>query len=326
MLALVIFGLVTIGILATFRTAVRSYERSGDAMAAVQTVRAVTDALSRDLRAAFLINETNYGIALPTEETDANRDAGVLNPSQSLTGVGNTGSGIIDLAAQYEEQLVTDQLIIDPSLDADMTFTVTDGGEADTVSLVRRLRSMTSRRAQPWGLVRLTYSVNDGRLVRSVDSVCTETQVAIPLPGETLEEARERTLREAPAPPEPREEVLASGVEIFNVRCAYWMEEGWLLADEWNSSEKKHRNPLAISDVEVGDPNYPALLAALERVAEDGLPAALEVHLALREEGTGRRRVNRMVIPLMAAQETWTPPDENLLGDAARISRGRASR
>jgi len=55
LLAMSILALVTVGILMTFRTAARTYERSDGLMISLQATRAVSDSVGRDIRATFTL-------------------------------------------------------------------------------------------------------------------------------------------------------------------------------------------------------------------------------------------------------------------------------
>jgi prepilin-type N-terminal cleavage/methylation domain-containing protein len=327
LLAMVIFALVSVSVLMTMRTATRSYERSGKMMEGLQTMRAVSDTLSRDLRSVFLIDETNYGIALPADETVAEETAtsGLDEATRERVRQRLAEQGIVDYSLEQMDSLVTDQDLDDPGLTEDLSFVVNDGGETDSVSFARRLRSMTSRRAQPWGLSRLTFSVEGERLVRSSAPVFGVTQTVVPEPGESYDEAEARQAAENP-PPEPTREDLAEGVTAFDVHCLFWADGGWKIADAWNSEDKVFRNPYAASPIQPGDANYPALLTAQENEPKDGLPAALEVLIGLREPSSGQVRTSRLLIPLVSAQETWAPADQNLLTGGRSQSRSRGRR
>jgi prepilin-type N-terminal cleavage/methylation domain-containing protein len=341
LLALTIFALVTVGVLLTFRTATRTYERSERTMAAVQAVRALGDQLTRDIRATFLVTETNYGVRLPPSERQ----------SRVVEVVGDWESDILqrhleELEAQGIEYRVwrsdddvTEEDRPDGRLEADLRFTVRDGGDRDSVSLVRRLRSMTSRRAQPWALVRLTYAVEGNRLVRREERAfqeelgITEENVAhlraqaeegIFEVSEFLGRLEEELLlgRETTA----TDQVFIDGVETFDVRCVHWADDAWVVSEDWDSGERRHRNSLKESPVEFGDPNFAVVTSMIENMPEDGLPAALEMLLGIREPHSGRVRHTRLVIPLHGAQETWTPPDPQLMepSGARRVDRREA--
>lgn len=313
-LAMTIFGLVTLGVLATFRTATRSYERSGRAMAGLQSARAIQDTIGRDLRSAFLVNETNYGVRLPGNESQSDAPPPVLPES-------GTGSSA-DPLSYGQAGLVEDQIEYDSSLEADLSFTLTGGTGKDELSFVRRLRPVASSRVPPPGaLVRVTYTVDgDDRLVRRTQIVYGEAALYYPEPGMTREEA-EQARRDQIVFEEPKEEFLAEGVEVFDVRCIHWADGQWLATDQWDSSEVRARDPLADQSLPEDDPNAGLFNALRDRTPEDGLPAALEVHLGLRDALGGRTRLSRLLIPIPPAQETWAPPDPQLMESIERSQR-----
>jgi hypothetical protein len=311
-----IFGLVTLGVLSTFRTATRAHERSGRMMVTLQTSRAVQDTLARDIRAVFLVNETNYGVQLPEVERDSGLSTTATTTQDTLT----ARQGLVDYTVGQSSDLLTEEDYTDSSLAADLYFTVTDGGETDSISFVRRMRSIESRRAQPWALACLTYSVKGEELVRSVAPVYGAQRPLEVLEGETVEEARDRQ-REETVREEPKEETLADGVEVFDVRCVYWESDEWVAAEEWDSSGRDHRNALGAYALDITDPNYSQVSALIDAMPEDGLPAALEITLGLRDPIGSRVRISRLLVPVQAAQETWSPPDESLVEALERSSR-----
>lgn len=322
LLALVIFGLVTLGILTTFRTASRAYERSGRTMVTLQTVRAVRSALSRDLQSVFLVTETTYGASLPQSE----QEEGHLGVDTALIEARARAEerGIVDYSLTEMRDVLDEEDFDDPSLSADLLFRVEDGGELDTVVFMRRLRSLDTVRAMPWGLVRLTYLVKGEQLVRSIEPVFFEERPFVIYPDETLEEAEARHEAER-VRVEPREETVVEGVTMFDVQCVFWADGAWVSTPEWDSELREQRNPYVDSPIEMGDPSYDALTRTVSGLPVDGLPAALEVHLGLRHGVTGRPMNTRMLIPIPPAQETWIPPDERLLeGHVTAGERGRS--
>jgi hypothetical protein len=183
---------------------------------------------------------------------------------------------------------------------------------------------MNTRRAQPWGLARVTYELEGDQLVRRSEPIYRRVEDVIPYEGESLAEAEARVeeelalLEEEDAKTEP----LADGVEIFDIRCVHWADDSWVVSDDWDSRDKSKRNSMTSTTIVDGDPNYPLYLAQMERVPEDGLPSALEIVLGIRDPLSGRLRNSRLVVPLAAAQETWTPLDDRLV-DSTGINRTR---
>lgn len=320
LLAMVIFGLVTVSVLMTFRTATRTYERSGQAMEALQAVRAVTDRLGRDLRGTFLVNETNYGVPLPQEERRADGPGVTPEDFEAREEARRRleAQGIVDFSLGQSEGLLTEEQLSDPSLDVELQFTVEDGGESDRVTLVRRHRpaappgETAARRSAPWGLSRLTYFVDEEQLIRETAPVFREVGFFAPRPGETLDEARARFEEENP-PPEPRREVMAQDVVLFDVHCLFWADGEWRVCDQWDSEAQQFRNPYTVTDIVPGDAAYPMLRSLLDALPPDGLPSAVEVTLGLRDRLSGRVRTSRLLVPVLAAQETWAPADPRLL-------------
>jgi len=211
-----------------------------------------------------------------------------------------------------------EEIIDDPRMTVDISFRVSEGGDFDSIEFVRRLRRADSRRSVPWGLVRTTYTIEDDPdtdskiLVREVQPVFYALPIVVQLENETYDEALERSKEEAPRA-EPIIERMASGIELFDVRCLLWADGEWIARDEWDSEAKEARNPYADLVLDPEDTNYEAILAAEESLPEDGLPSALEINMALRPQGGVNLGVTRLVIPLLPAQENWLPPDPELV-------------
>lgn len=337
LLAMSIFALVSVGTLITFRTASRTYSSSQELMNELQGLRATRNALSRDLRAVYLTTETSYGARLRTEERDDSRSNGynVINQARQRAEDRLAGDDTVDYALEYLLDQMEEGDFADSYFIPNMDFNVTDGGEVDTVSFVRRQQNMSSRRAQPWGLVRMTYSIGsveiDGEnvpvLLRTSAPAFDFQPTTIPDDIEVNENGDETFRLPDPEPyGETNEEVLIYGAEVFDVHCVYWADGSWYYSQEWDSESKQSRNALSESTLDVEDPSYSTLIAREEIIPQDYLPGALEVLLGVRDRQTGRISHARFVVGIMSAQETWTPAPEGLLEAESSSSRRRNRR
>jgi hypothetical protein len=179
----------------------------------------------------------------------------------------------------------------------DLSFKGVDDGEHDGLSFVIYRLTDGKTATQPWGLSRVTYSIENEDLVRTTDDVF--------LPNRTKEG------EEIPKPP-PLKTTVAEGVKRFDLKYGYFSDMDWYEADDWNSSEKKYRNPSP--EVEEDDPNYQFIMQLQSTRAEDGLPAYVAVDLILTDTSRKARKHDvQALIRIPRAEETFVPFKEEYL-------------
>lgn len=299
LLAAVIFAILGVMILATFRTGTRAYERADRESQIVDRARFVFDTLERDILSVYFRLETEYNITMRGKINELDRDlqqAMDLGDEDRLRRyTDEEAPGYI--GNPYEYGMLLDlQMVGEPkSDDSRLTFAAYHP-------------VIPGRPSTPWGLARLTYESSGGVLVRTVDSVM-DTGIR-DIYGEVLE-----------TPEPPHREILARGVKRFQLRYGYWFDEVWLESDHWNSNDKDIRssfNVLSPEDAleteqweeqESAESRRRRILR--EQAPQDGLPAYVRVLLELADPKSPRHiRRFQTVMRFPVALETFVPnPD-----------------
>ena len=321
MLATVIFSIVITALYTSFTVGMRAYTASDEKSLLLQESRFTFQMLTRDLQSVYYLPETSYnqtirkqidkltplqqeaqdmGISfeeylkrLREENPDRLRDFGLASPDD------------------YEDE--GDPL--DPynwGIPIDLKFIGKNNGEKDEVEFVRYQYADGIVQNEPWALERVRYFVHDKLLMRESEGVFIYPQIA---KGE-----------DAQPTPVPPVEVIAEGVEEFNIFYGYYFDELWQETESWNSEERKHRNPMQELDPE--EPDYSEKLRLERMKPVDGLPAYLFIKLRLRDPKGGKRKMTfQITVSLMAAQENFIPiEDEEDEESAARESTVREMR
>ena len=311
MIAVTIFGIISISVFSTFRAGLKSYEAGREQMIITQSARITLDLLTRDLRALYYQAPETYNRNIITQLQIRwtmrlqNLQQFTLRPDTQeppLTGVP------IDLT-----------ILGKPS---------EGGGDALTFAIYQMNWGTTP--IEPWALARVKYIVDNGNLYRSEGPITVET-----VPGfQWQEPAPPPELGFAPAAPPPPptndigqylkdapRELIARGVKTFDLRYGYWTGEGWFETEEWAAHERLHRNPPYVFDP--NDPNAANWMQRNLNRPTDGIPAWVQVTLALTYgKDNSRVQVFKSRIRLMNAMETYEPvPEFSLMPGAGNMPR-----
>lgn len=318
MLAVTIFAMVATAIYSTFRVGVRAWEAGRKEITRMQQARIVFDTMSRDLRSVYYRAETSYNSSLRSE----------LNRFQQQW-MQAQNEGTMDDFLYGDPDDPDDEGAINPYsryIEIDLGFQANDNELKDTLSFVRYQYDDGVTMIQPWGLGRITYTADDGKLIRTEEDVIEPMK---DIEGEVLEEKI------------PREEVLAKGVVQFDLQYGFFFDEDWMEAMDWDSSEKRYRNPAEDLEEEFGneydddfnpqDPEYREALMRERMKPEDGIPAYVRITLELeelsedfrtranedenkrksdsskKEEKRGRTEVFSTIVKIPSAQENYLP-------------------
>jgi prepilin-type N-terminal cleavage/methylation domain-containing protein len=284
-LAITIFSLVVTGLYSAFRLGVRSYELSDRAVDASQQARIVFSTLTRDLHSVYFAQESDYNKTVRNYRMkfDQEREAAERE-------------GTLD--AFYDHILMlTEQEGKNPydfGIAIDLSFKAENHEGNDSVSFVRLQRSDGTVKTEPWSLTRVNYRVEDGRLIRTMDSIFA--------PGRDIEG------NEIPKP-EPQKQVIAKRVKTFNIAWGYYYEGEWFEAQDWSADERRYRNPVEELDEE--DPEYERKLRLQESKPVDGIPSYALVELALADkERSSMIKTFQTLIRIPTAQENTIPLSE----------------
>ena len=176
----------------------------------------------------------------------------------------------------------------------DLKFNGANNGETDSFEFVRYQYSDGAILRSPWALERVKYGVRNNMLLRESKPIF--------LPP------RDKEGNPVPTPEAPVE-VVAEGVEKFDVRYGYFFKGEWLEAEDWSSEERKYRNPLP--ELDPDDPEYPQRMREEMRKPIDGLPGYVFIKLQLVDPEKGERRMTfQTLINIPAAKENNIPSEE----------------
>jgi len=301
LIATTIFSLVATALYTTFRVGVRAYESGEKEIVRMQHARVIFDTISRDLRSVYSLPETSYNKNLRNS----------LARFEQLKLRAET-EGRLDEFLFGDRNNPDDQGAPNPYdsfIEINLDFKATDGGGMDSMTFVRYQYDDGVTRIQPWSLGRITYSVENGELVRTEEDVF---QPRKDKEGNVIEEKL------------PRREVLARGLVKFDVHFGYFRDGDWMESDDWDSTAKRYRNPMEELDEE--DPLYQEKSRWEQMKPVDGLPAFVRVKLEIEDEGhkrsarvaaaadenadtaqRGSRRIYSSLIRIPTAQENYIP-------------------
>ncbi|MBI5154766.1 hypothetical protein HZA57_05970, partial [Candidatus Poribacteria bacterium] len=187
----------------------------------------------------------------------------------------------------------------------DLQFSGEDSEEQDTITFASRRPFTLGADYSEWGLARISYAVDNGVLIRSLEDVETPPRT---WDGKVLE-------KETP----PQHSIIAEGVVEFNLTYGFWYDNQWYEVDHWSSGDRQIRNPnyllgeyseeelATIQGGGVGQiSNWNDRLNDSDREPLDRVPTYVRVQLALADPENEKRltRWNR-ILRIPNSQETW---------------------
>ena len=277
MIASVILVLLLGSLFITLRTAMEAHREGIRSGRRLQTLRYLTDAISRDMRSIFFQSSYQYNREYEKILQERRR----TEEERLLTG----------LPSEADQPGWTDPLAINP-LDFMHRIDLSFRGRSNGFSFVRYQPSQGDMATQPWGLARITYEFKGGEnaLVRTEESVLTE-RVGSSDPGYSTAILDTTKLVE----------VMADNVQNIEIRYGFFYDGEWLECTDWNSSARRRRNP----PVDVGmsgeyDPEDPVirnLQTFNSTMPPDDLPTYVDVRITVGERPTGRGASTRQSAP-----------------------------
>ncbi|KPL08072.1 hypothetical protein AMJ85_08930 [candidate division BRC1 bacterium SM23_51] len=332
-IAVTIFGIVSIAIYSTFRVGLRSYEVGREQMVVTQTARVVFNLLERDLRAIYYMHANAYNQnlvrqlqfrAMKTIQTQ-----GAMSMSDTLTGAPTSGRAMPrtpdarqrrSLQRRGEDGSAQDGEEEEPlsGIPIDLTIVGTDDEGGDCLTFACYQIHWGTAPVEPWSLARVKYSVEEGNLYRAEGPIAVEEvpefQWRPPPPPEGADGPDSGRRTEAPQTPQeadhyledaPRE-LVARDVKVFDIRYGYWTEEGWFEAPDWIAHEHRYRNPP--QDLDPLDPKAQMVAQYNRSRPNDDVPAYAVVTLGLGYgKDNARTRLFRSRIRLPNSLETYEP-------------------
>jgi len=317
LLAVVIFALLGVVMLTTFRTGVRAYERAGRQSLLLDRARMIFDTVQRDVHNTYYLPESSYNNTLrpmieqmikeleKAEEEDdfdsffrryGDPDDPENQRRQKEEGEeqGESSSQDAYIGNPYEYGILLDLQMVGESREGSKTF-----------SFVTYQPTHPGRPGARWGLQRVRYTVSGGVMVRATEPVFDPPRNIF---GEILEE-----------PQAYSQDILAEGVEEFDMRFGYWFDEVWIESDRWNSTRREMRNsnylmtpdPDPELEKQLQDPDsqaYRYMISRMNQAPEDGLPAYVRLKLVLSDpEKSNYRETFQTMVRFPASMETYLP-------------------
>ncbi len=314
LLATLIFSLVIMALYTSFRVGTRVYRAADEKGSLLQEGRVTLDLLTRDIQSVYYMPETSYNQSiqrrmarlepLRREAEDLGltleehlRDILDRNPDKLRE---------LGLAGAYEDIDEDDQNLLDPyqwGIPIDLKFKGKNSSKKDEVEFVRLQYNDGIVSTEPWSLQRVRYFVEDDLLLRETDKVFMEPNEWVSI------EEEDRDAIPTPTPSLPTE-LVAEGVEEFNIYYGFYRDDGWHEAENWDSESRKHRNPMPELDPE--DPDYEEKLKKERNKPNDGLPGYMFIKLRLLEPKNMERSMSfQTLVNVMAAKENAIPPEDD---------------
>lgn len=308
MVAVTLLSLLTLAIYATFRTGLRALKYCDRSTTVLHSGRISLELMARDLRSAFFKYEKTYDVNFQRAEERLRKQ---IAHDMFLMEEGQAPE-MFDLYDPDRKDVFGD--LNELGTPVDLSFKGTDKGDSDEVSFVRHYAGGYEPVAMTWHLGRVKYFVQGGKLFRSEDDVF---RPKFDFYGEPMKKPRA-----------PRE-LVARNVAVFDVSYGYWYDEEWRIDKNWDSKQKKKRNALSELSSFSYEPGSDEaqlmqyLTNTRKHVAEDGLPAFVDILLGVRTEKGGDKIAyyqTRVLMP--TSQETYVPFNEGELEILAELGLG----
>lgn len=318
LVAVTILAIVMAAVFGTFATASSSMDRGLRRAEMVQQARFAFDVVEQDLLNVFYRDETSYNLYATQllnqyEQLRQQAEAtGSFDEFERIYGPGGRGGrnerGASE-AGRIGNPFARAQII-------DLGFRGNDSNGKGTLTFTRYIAPEPGARSFPLGLAKVDYTISEGKLVRSLDTVEEPPRT---WDGEELE-------REQP----PEKEIVAEGIESFELAFAFWYDNQWYETSEWDSSRRLIRNPRHVvtdefsrrrrsertseastggTPLQPGDPGWNEYINARESEPLDRLPAYVRVRIAIRERDrkgpVGALREYQRIVRLTPSLETY---------------------
>jgi prepilin-type N-terminal cleavage/methylation domain-containing protein len=305
LIAVTIFGIISMAVYSTFRVGLTSYEAGRERMVVTQTGRVALDLLTRDLRSLYYLGPRLYNGNVIAQTLNRARERWLREQAGRTDGSSDK--------EKKEEKLL-------PAVPIDLTIIGEDHEDADALTFVTYQTNWGTAPVQPWALARVKYFVEGGNLFRAEGPITVDQlpgfqmwqMPALPATPQNLLNLQEL----APEPPAPEDvehylpdaprEVVARGVKTFDFHYGYWTDEGWYETPDWIAHERRFRHPPYPYD-----PQSPFAQMIMQRNMArqtDDVPAYVVVTLALSHGKDGSRtQVFRTRIRLPISTETYEP-------------------
>ena len=301
MLSTFIFSVVVTAIYMSFYVGTRAYRNADEHKSLLQEARFCFQLLQRDVSSIYYIPETMYNnnirrelqryeqMRIQAEEMGIPVDEYIQEQLEK------------ELAQNEEDERRSrdqDKNPFDPysyGVPVDLKFTGTDGGEEDSFEFVRYQYSDGMIPSNSWALERIKYFTENEMLLRE------SRPIFLP--------PRDKEGNPIPTPESPVE-IIAQGVDGFEVTYGYFYDGEWYEATDWNSEQRKYRNPMPELDPE--DPEYMTKIKKEKGKPMDGLPGYIFVKMNLVEPEKGKRTMQfQTLLNITVSQENNIPVEDD---------------
>ncbi|MCB2154239.1 hypothetical protein KQI84_05085 [bacterium] len=303
-LATTLFALISVAVFGVFRTGTRAYRDAQREAAVLQRTRFIFDTLESDIANLYYMDETSYNIQAEKmikeyekERLEAEEDNDWDAFEQKY------GPREDDREADNDPNYVGNPF--EQVRMIDLQFAGEDREEADGMSFAIYNKLQVGGNYYLAGLERVHYTVDNGVLIRSVESVESNPRTWT---GEVIE-------KENP----PQHMIVAEGVVTLDFKYAFWVDNQWYETDAWNSANRQLRNPqYLLGEYEFeedddgrivfgpGAPGWNDYLNDLENQPLDRVPAYIRVRLQVADpESPARTHTFERIFRVPNSQETW---------------------
>ncbi|MDK2971030.1 MAG: hypothetical protein PWP23_785 [Candidatus Sumerlaeota bacterium] len=313
-LAITIFALISVAVLAVFRTGTRTYSASHREMLLLQRSRYVFDSFESDISNLFYRDETSYNVQAREDiqeyqqyylEADRTGDWDAFEERYGPRDRDEADSDPNYVGNPFEKAKLIDLQFVGVSSED------SDGLAKDSITFAIRQPLELGADYHFWGLARVEYNVEGDYLIRSVEDVGTAPRT---WDGQVLE-------KEIP----PKYSIVAEGVQAFDLSYAFWWDNQWYETDTWSSSNRQIRNNQYLlgeydtEDDELLNAGLPVpgasgwndYLNELEDQPLDRLPTYVRLRVLLSDpENTARTHEMVRVFRIPNSLETWVPNDQ----------------
>lgn len=301
-MAITVLALVSIAVMAVFSTGTRSFRMSNREVQVMQRARYAMDSLEKDFGNLFYRDEDQYNVQARQRLEEYQQD---------LLEAQKEGKWE-EFERRYKPRDDDPRALDDPNYRGnpfeegriiDLQMVGEDDGENDRLTMAIYPPTGPGEDLELWGLARVSYTVTEGLLIRSIEGV------------EVAPRTWDGEEQEKPVP--PRHAILAEGVVAFDLSYAFWWDYQWYEMPTWESANRQVRNPKTLlGDYDDDDETKNNAATAGGNEGQDGdtdspydqVPAYVRVRLELEDpENPGRLTKLTRLIRINTSQETWFP-------------------
>ena len=299
MIASVIFSIVVSALYSTFRIGMKAYRIGQENMDELQQVRFIFDTFTKDVRSVYYLDESAYNTQANSRINKFEREHLLaIEKGEEDNFLALYDENLAKLLGK-EDKIETKENPYNLGISIDLKMNASDGGDFDKITLARYNLSEKGTRNIPWGISRVEWRVENERMIRA------EKPIFMPerdLEGEVATETPERI------------DVLSKNIVRFDLYFGYFCAGKWLETSDWDSAERKYRNPLP--ELDPDDTDYSRIEQLKMHLPDDGLPAYVRMELVIADSkqkaGTDdvskrRPRVFSTIVSFPPSQENFIP-------------------